>query len=69
MPEEIKAGDWVSWPGVLGRDQGKVMSVDGDTYSVQIKPGVAPSYTTISRDQSVKKIAPPEDWEAARKAN
>lgn len=69
MPEEIKAGDWVSWPGVLGRDQGKVVSVEADTYSVQIKPGTAPSYTTISRGQSVKKIAPPEDWEAARNAN
>lgn len=68
MAEEIKTGDWVSWPGVLGRDQGKVVSVDGDTYSVQIKSGAAPSYTTISRGEGVKKIDP-QEWEAVRPAN
>lgn len=67
MAEEIKAGDWVSWPGVLGRDQGKVVSVDGDTYGVQIKSGAAPSYTTISKDQGVKKIDP-QEWEVAKPA-
>ena len=65
MQEEIKTGDWVSWSGVLGRDQGKVVSVDGATYGVQIKSGSAPSYTTVSKDQGVEKIAP-QEWESAR---
>lgn len=30
MSEEIKPGDWISWPRVLGQDQGKVTSVEGD---------------------------------------
>lgn len=40
MPEEIKVGDWISWLGLLGQDQGRVTSVDydvdpGDTFTVE----------------------------------
>lgn len=59
MREEIEVGDWIQWPGVLGRDQGKVASVRHDAYVVQTRTGSAPSYTTVSRNGSVTRIAPP----------
>lgn len=60
MREEIEVGDWVSWPGPLGQDQGKVMSVRQDAYVVQTRAGSTPSYTTVARDKGVSKITPPE---------
>lgn len=62
MPEEIKPGDWISWPGVLGQDQGKVTSVDFEAYGVQImKSGESSTYTTVPKDKDVEKIAPPQE--------
>lgn len=59
MPEEIEVGDWIRWPGVLGQDQGKVMSLRHESYVVQTRTGSTPSYTTVARNKNVSKIAPP----------
>ncbi len=67
MREEIEVGDWVQWPGVLGQDQGKVMSVRHDTYLVQTKTGSAPSYTTVASNGSVTRIAPPGKFSGSEK--
>ena len=63
MREEIEVGDWIQWPGALGRDQGKVMSVRHDAYVVQIKTGSAPSYTTVARNESASRISSPNKGE------
>lgn len=60
MVEEIRVGDWISWPGVLGRDQGKVISTDGESYSVQTRKGDNPVYTKILKSKGVTKIENPE---------
>ena len=60
MIEEIRVGDWISWPGVLGRDQGMVISTDGKNYNVQTRKGDSPVYTTVPKGKGVKKIEPPE---------
>jgi hypothetical protein len=60
MIEEIKVGDWITWPGVLGRDQGKVISTDGESYNVQTRKGDNPVYTTVPKSTNVKKIEDPE---------
>jgi hypothetical protein len=61
MTEEIKVGDWISWPGVLGQDQGKVTSVDYEAYGVQIiRSGSGPTYTTVRKGPGVKKIDRPK---------
>lgn len=60
VEEEIRVGDWISWPGVLGRDQGKVISTDGESYNVQTRKGDNPVYTTIPKSAGVKKIESPE---------
>lgn len=60
MIEEIKVGDWISWPGVLGRDQGKVISTDGESYNVQTRKGDNPVYTTVPKSTNVEKIEAPE---------
>ncbi|WP_047864407.1 hypothetical protein [Rubrobacter aplysinae] len=62
MIEEIRIGDWISWPGVLGKDQGKVISTDGESYHVQTQKGDNPRYTTIPKSKGVKKIEPPRGW-------
>lgn len=61
MVEEIRIGDWISWPGTLGRDQGKVISVDEETYKVQTRKGDTPVYTTVSRSGGAEKIDPPDE--------
>ena len=60
MIEEIRVGDWISWPGALGRDQGRVISTDDKSYNVQTRKGDNPVYTKVSKSQNVKKIDPPE---------
>lgn len=62
VPKEIEVGDWISWPGVLGQDQGKVTSVDYETYGVQIiKSGGSSTYTTVQKGEGVEKIPPPTE--------
>lgn len=60
MIEEIRVGDWITWPGVLGQDQGKVISTDGESYNVQTRKGDNPGYTKIHKSKEVKKIEAPE---------
>lgn len=62
VEEEIRVGDWISWPGVLGRDQGKVISENGESYNVQTRKGDNPVYTKVSKRKGVKKIEPPQEW-------
>ncbi len=63
MIEEIQVGDWISWPGVLGRDQGKVISTDGESYKVQTRKGDNPVYTKIPKSEGIKKIETPKGWQ------
>lgn len=60
MSGKIKVEDWISWPRVLGQDQGRVTSVDYEAYGVQIiRSGSAP-HTTVRKGPSVKKIVSPK---------
>lgn len=61
MFEEIEVGDWISWPGVLGRDQGKVIATDGQSYNVQTRKGDNPVYTKVPKGKGVTKIDPPAE--------
>ncbi len=58
MAEEIKEGDWISYP----EGEGKVVGVDGDGYFVRPK-GLKTGGVLVPRGERVRKIAPPEEEE------
>lgn len=58
MAEEIKEGDWISYP----EGEGKVVGVDYDGYGVQPK-GLRTGVVLVAKGERVKKVAPPEEEE------
>lgn len=60
MDQEIKAGDWISWPGSVGTQTGKVLAVS-DVYDVQVKVGSNTMTTMVPKGSEVKKVDPPEE--------
>ena len=56
MAEEIKKGDWVSYP----EGEGKVVGVDDDGYDVRLK-GLTTGIVFVAKGQHVMKTAPPEE--------
>lgn len=62
MTQEIKVGDWISYPVSGLESQGKVLSIDEDGYGVQLKDN--PTGTAfVPFGDRVKKISPPEGEE------
>lgn len=60
MDEEIKVGDWISWPGTVGTQTGRVRGVS-DVYDVQVKVGSSTMTTVVAKGDRVKKVAPPKE--------
>ena len=57
MAEEIREGDWISYPG----GEGQVTGVLDDSYGVRPK-GMQPGQTVlVAKGDRVRKIAPPKE--------
>jgi hypothetical protein len=61
--EEIKVGDWISFPAAGFEGRGKVGSVDAGSYGVSMKVGNFWVTTVVGKGDRVKKVDPPEGEE------
>jgi hypothetical protein len=55
MAEEIREGDWISYPVNGLEDKGQVLSVDEEAYGVKT---IAGATTWVPRGPRVRKIPP-----------
>jgi hypothetical protein len=63
MAEEIKVGDWISYSVSGLPSRGKVVGINGETYTVQPE-GLGPGQVAVvgrSEGDGVKKVAPPKE--------
>lgn len=61
MDDEIKVADWIAWPGSVGEQRGKVLSVNSEVYDVSVKVGNSTMTTFVAKGDRVRKIEPPEN--------